>query len=197
MAKPVRQADWMHMTDDEDILWAGKPSLWTVATEIAIGLVLIITGISFTIAFLVELPWVPEALTGTLAFAPLVIAAFGITIIALRLIVLRFTRYVITTEEVYRKDGIFATNVLNIRCDRIENTGCSQSIVERIGSFGDIQIYTSGTDSSEIILANVPNPQQIRGVLGKAQDIAAEKSVASESVDPTASGESGSAFKMP
>lgn len=180
MADSVRRADWTHMTSDEEILWSGVPSLWTVAVEVVMGLVLIIAGLTLTIAFGVGLPWVPEALTGTLAFAPLVVSVVGLAIIGIPLILLRYTRYIITSEELYRKKGFLRTDVVNIRHDRIQNTSCNQSFLERVFSFGDILIFTSGTDESEIILGNVPHPQQVRGILAKAQDAATEESGTNE-----------------
>ena len=168
------------MTSDEEIYWSGMPSLWTITVQVIMGLVLVIIGVSLTIAFSVELPWVPEMLTGTLAFAPLIIAVFGLVIIGFPLLLLRYTRYVITSEELYRKEGFLRTDVVNIRHDRIQNTSCNQSFLERIFSFGDILIFTSGTDDSEIILTNVPHPQEVRGILAEAQDVAAEQSETTE-----------------
>lgn len=194
MPSSIRDANWTHMTRDEEIFWSGIPSLWTIAIPAVIGFVLIVVGVSLTIAFSVGLPWVPEMLTGTLAFAPLLIAVFGLVVIGLPALLLRYTRYVITSEELYRKEGFFRTDVVNIRHDRIQNTSCNQSFLERIFSFGDILIFTSGTDDSEIMLTNVPQPQEVRGILAKAQDVAAERSEAAESpaAAPQADGASGS-----
>ena len=76
----------------------------------------------------------------------------------------------ITTEEVYRKEGLISQDILKIRHDRIQNTTCSQSALERLFSLGDITIYTAGSDDLEILLTNVSQPQDVNGILTKAFD---------------------------
>lgn len=181
MAGSIQQVEWVHMNPEEKLIWAGNPSLWTLAVNIVMGLILIILGISLTIAFGVGLSWVPPVLSGPVVFAPLLLAVVGIAIIVFPLVLLLHTRYIITTEELYRKTGFFRRDIKNIRHDMIQNTSCNQSLYERLLSFGDIGIYTAGTDSTEIILMNVRRPQQVVNIIKKASDDASDDSETNES----------------
>jgi uncharacterized membrane protein YdbT with pleckstrin-like domain len=176
----VETADWLHLTDDEEVLWNGHPSLYTIGSDVLFSLFLIVVGIGLTAAFLIPLDWVPEALAEQWAFLPLILVAAGIVFFAIQYGMVRRTHYVITTEEVYRKEGLISQDVLKIRHDRIQNTTCSQSALERLFSFGDITIYTAGSDDLEILLTNVSQPQQVSKILTEAFDNASSE----ETIDP-------------
>lgn len=176
----VETADWLHLTDDEEVLWDGHPSLYTIGSDILFSLVLIVVGLGLTAAFLIPLDWVPEAFAEQRALLPLIFVAAGIVFFGIQYGMLRRTHYVITTEEVYRKEGLISQDVLKIRHDRIQNTTCSQSALERLLSLGDITIYTAGSDDLEILLTNVSQPQDVNGILTEAFDNANS----GESADP-------------
>ena len=167
--------DWLHLTDDEAVLWTGHPSLYTVAPGLLASFVLAAVGIALTVAFALSVAWLPDPLTTLPAWTPLVLVVCGALYAVGEYIVLKQTRYVITTEEVYRKEGLLRQNVAKIRHDRIQNTTCDQSLVERLFSFGDITIYTAGTDAMEIRLTDVPQAQTVNGLLTEALDDAADQ----------------------
>lgn len=175
MASNSKVADWVHLTEDEEVLWADYPSIYTIWSDILFSLVLIVIGIAFTIALTLPLDWVPEFLTGKWAWTPLILVVAGIVFGGIQYGLLRRTRYVITSEEVYRKEGLISQNVTSIRHDRIQNTSCSQSALERALSFGDITIFTAGSDDQEILLTDVPHPQQVTGIITEALDDEVEK----------------------
>ncbi|GAA0451255.1 PH domain-containing protein (plasmid) [Halococcus dombrowskii] len=172
----MNSPDWLHLTDDEAVLWSGRPSLYTIAPGLLAGFVLAVVGLAFTAAFALSVAWLPAPLTDLPAWAPLVLVIGGAFYAGSEYLLLSQTRYVLTTEEVYRKDGLLRQNVSKIRHDRIQNTACDQSLVERLFSFGDITIYTAGTDTMEIRLTDVPQPQTVNGLLTEALDEAATQS---------------------
>ena len=121
-------------------------------------------GISVTISLL-----------GTLSLVTLVVlAVLGGVATYLRW---RFTHYVITTQELYYRSGIITKSVIQVRLANIQNTRYSRSILERIFGYGDISIQTSGTDSTELLIENVPNPQDINRIFTRQRShIAADSS---------------------
>ena len=170
MEGSIEQAEWIHMNPDEKLIWAGNPSLWTLAINVVVGLVFIIIGISLTIAFGVGLSWVPPVISGPIVFTPLLLVVVGAAIIGYPLTLLLHTHYVITTHELYRKTGFFRRNVKNIKHDMIQNTSYNQSLIERLLTLGDVMIFTAGTDSTEIVLMNVKQPQQVAKIIKKASN---------------------------
>ena len=170
MAGTIEPVDWMHMGEDERLIWAGNPTLWTLAINVVVGLALIIFGISLTIAFAVGLSWVPPMISGPLVLVPLVLALMGVLVIAYPLILLLHTHYVITTDELYRKTGFLRRDVENLSHGMIQNTSCNQSLLERALSFGDVMVFTAGTDSTELVLMNVKQPQRIMEIINDVTD---------------------------
>ena len=152
--------DWVTLTEGETVLWDGHPSFRLIAPSVAVGLVIALAGIVLTVVIT----------DPTIRWFFLIGIPIGIAIVAWAYFSLVSTRYVLTSEEVYRKTGIFNRSVAQIRLDRVQNTTCSQSAAERLLSYGDITIYTAGSDTMDITLADVPHPQRINRKLTEALD---------------------------
>ena len=155
-------ADWVTLTEGEEVLWQGHPSLRLITPSVVVGLVLALGGVALTVVLT----------DPTVRWLPLLGIPIGIAVVAWAYVSLVSTRYVLTSEEVYRKRGIFDQSVAQIRLDRVQNTTFSQSPTERLFSYGDITIYTAGSDTMDITLENVPNPQEVNQRLTEALDAA-------------------------
>lgn len=155
-------ADWVTLTEGEEVLWQGHPSLRLITPSVVVGLVLALGGVALTVVLTEP----------TVRWLPLLGVPIGIAVVAWAYVSLVSTRYVLTSEEVYRKSGILNQSVAQIRLDRVQNTTFSQSPTERLLSYGDITIYTAGSDTMDITLENVPNPQEVNQRLTEALDAA-------------------------
>ena len=149
--------EWMTLSEDEQIVWLGSPSLLLATGSLFRGLLVVVAGIALYGILLfanVEFPWV----------ALLLIPA-GLLLMVYAYVRHRSTRYAITTNEVYRKEGLLSRQVTSLRVDRIQNTSYKQSFLERLLSYGDVHIDTAGTGGTEIIFEGVSNPQEVSGLL--------------------------------
>ena len=155
-------ADWVTLTEGEEVLWQGHPSLRLITPSVVVGLVLALGGVVLTVVLTEP----------TVRWLPLLGVPLGIAVVAWAYVSLVSTRYVLTSEEVYRKSGILNQSVAQIRLDRVQNTTFSQSPTERLFSYGDITIYTAGSDTMDITLENVPSPQEVNQRLTEALDAA-------------------------
>ncbi|WP_049998052.1 PH domain-containing protein [Halococcus sediminicola] len=155
-------ADWVTLTEGEEVLWQGHPSLRLITPSVVVGLVLALGGVVLTVVLTEP----------TVRWLPLLGVPLGIAVVAWAYVSLVSTRYALTSEEVYRKSGILNQSVAQIRLDRVQNTTFSQSPTERLFSYGDITIYTAGSDTMDITLENVPNPQEVNQRLTEALDAA-------------------------
>ncbi|EMA53121.1 PH domain-containing protein [Halococcus thailandensis] len=154
--------DWVTLTEGEDVLWQGHPSLRLVTPSAVVALALAIAGIALT-----------SVLSDpSIRWFPLLGIPLGIAVIAWAYVSLVSTQYVLTDEEIYRKTGIVNQSVAQIRLDRVQNTTFSQSLTERLFSYGDITIYTAGSDTMDITLSNVPEPERVNQRLTEALDAA-------------------------
>lgn len=159
----VENADWLHLTDGEEIQWTGRPSVFTIASDLVIAGVLFFSGFivaGLLIAFFEGTP-IPDSL-GLLALLVSAAAlASGIWTYAewLR------TLYVITDEEIYVKRGLISRDVTQVRLDRIQNTAYEQSIFERVLSLADVQVFTAGSAVEDLVFESVPNPEEVKRTL--------------------------------
>lgn len=134
------------------------------------------TGIALALVFVLDVESIPPWLAGVPAWLPLVLVPVGLLTIGWAYLKHTSTRYLITTEEIYRKTGLFDRDVAQIRLDRIQNTTVSQSFRQRLFSYGDITIYTAGSDTLNIILDDVPKPDRVNRVLTEGIDTMASAS---------------------
>lgn len=162
---------WVTLTDGEEVIWQGRPTLVRYLGRLVVPLLLVALGVvvwllaSDLLGLGVTLPaQVPATLVGALA----VLAGLAA---AARVVVAWWTvSYLLTTEEVYRKQGVVSREVQNLRLDRIQNTTFTQSLLGRVTSHGDVHIETAGTHGTEITFEDVPNPQRVVGYITDALD---------------------------
>ncbi|PSP72944.1 hypothetical protein BRC86_10740 [Halobacteriales archaeon QS_3_64_16] len=157
--------EWVHLTDEEELLWSAHPSLRPVAPLLALGLGLIVAG--FLLALLASpVPFLPSSLW----FVPLALVPLGLVIIARWYLPRWAIGYAITSEEVYQKTGILSRDITQLRLDRVQNTKFSQSLVERLLSYGDVRIDTAGTGDTELVFVAVDHPEEVNRILTEQLD---------------------------
>ena len=153
--------EWVTLGESEEVVWSGSPSLLVAAGSLFVGLLVAVIGI------------VAYALLPTdFAYRDLVwlLLPIGMLIMGYAYLRHQSTRYVITTNEVYRKTGLFSRRVTSLRLDRIQNTSFQQSLFERLLSFGDVHVDTAGSGGTEITFEAVSNPQRVSSLLTEQLD---------------------------
>lgn len=166
-------ADWFDLGPDEEILWAGHPSLVPYLGAFVLGISLVVAGIAGTI------------LLGEYAIVGVAGIVLGSLVAGWTHYQRISTGYVITTAEVYHKEGLIARDVTQIRYERIQNTSFSQSVMERTLSYGDVIITSAGTGDIEITLHNVHDPARVKRLVSEQLDAVYDSTTGS--VDPVAS----------
>lgn len=151
-------ADWLDLGPDEEVLWAGHPSFVPYLGGFALGAALIVAGVAGAI------------LLGEFALVGVLGIAAGLAVAGWTYYRRISTGYVITTAEVYHKEGLIARDVTQIRYERVQNTSFSQTVLERTLSYGDVIITSAGTGEVEITLHNVPNPERLKRLLSEQLD---------------------------
>lgn len=162
--------DWVTLTEGEEVVWRGRPTIQAYLGEILPGVVFLVVGIAVaTVASTggeiagVEL--------GTVGLAiGVILVAFGALGILRGLLAWWAITYLVTSEEVYKKRGLVSRTVTNVRLDQIQNTTFKQTVLGRVLSFGSVHIDTAGTGQTEIVFERVPNPQAVVGVLTRQLD---------------------------
>lgn len=159
----VDDADWLHLTDGEEVHWAGRPSRFTIAVSLAIAAALVAIGIGLSV-WLVPVARA-RALPMWVGLSPLLLAAFGAARGAITYLDWLRLLYVVTDEEIYVKHGLISRDVTQVRLERVQNTSYNQSVLERFLSYGDVKIYTAGTSTEDIVFRSVPHPERVKRIL--------------------------------
>ncbi|MCC9600263.1 PH domain-containing protein [Stieleria sp. JC731] len=81
----------------------------------------------------------------------------------------RFQSLSLTNERMIYQQGIISRQTSEIRHDDVRNVKVDQNIVERIFAFGDIAISSAGQDDMEIIINDIPRPQEVVNFIRKRQ----------------------------
>lgn len=155
----LQSADWLTLSGDERIEWTGRPSLFTIAPQLLLA---VVVGIGGALAVAALDAAVDGTIPAVVRLLPLLAAGSVLTVVLLRWY---RVRYVITSRQVYIKRGFFSLDVDQIRLARIQNTQLSQSLLERLLGYGDVIAYTAGSDTLNIEFRNVPNPSQVNETL--------------------------------
>jgi len=159
----IEGASWLHLTEDEEIRWVGRPSRFTLAASLALAAALVLAGgasqvVLERVANEGSVPW-------PVTYAPLAVALVGIGVAAWTYVDWLRLLYVLTDEEIYVKRGLVSRDVMQVRLDRVQNTGYDQSTVERLLGYGDVRIYTAGTGTEDIVFESVPRPERVKNTL--------------------------------
>jgi uncharacterized membrane protein YdbT with pleckstrin-like domain len=133
--------EWLSLDPGEEVVWIGRPAFETLYGTILSGLLLTVVLIGFLI--LLSLP-----------FAYLRI---------------QNTDYVVTTESLYVKSGIFSTNIETVDLDRIQNTEYNRSFWGKQFDYGSISVSTAGSSGAEISFDGIPDAPAVRDRITELQ----------------------------
>jgi uncharacterized membrane protein YdbT with pleckstrin-like domain len=165
MSESTDGPSWVTLTEGEQIMWNGHPSVWSISRWLVVGIILLGLGIAGFVRF--------TDLLQLLSLVPIVIGLLLIVVQTIR--ERQQTRYVITSEEVYKKTGLLSRDVTNFRIDRIQNTSYTQSFLERLLTYGTIRIEMAGTGESDLVLHDIPDPKYVIGIITERLDKASSQ----------------------
>ena len=86
----------------------------------------------------------------------------------------RTTNFVVTSDRVIFRHGLFAKAGIEIPLERINNVHFSQGIIERILGAGDLMIE-SGSEQGQQRFTDVRNPDRVTMMIHKQMDVNEDK----------------------
>lgn len=153
--------DWLHLADDEEVVWESRPHPITMGARLPVSLVIVLVG------FGLAGRGVTESGVGLVALLGVGLALIGLALALVRYVVWTNTRYVITSDELYKKRGIVSRDVTQFRIDRVQNTTLQQDVIGRALGYGDLTIYTAGSGDPELTFERTPDPEQANSALNE------------------------------
>lgn len=171
MSTAIGRADWLRLGDGERIVWHGQPSLYRIWDSLVLAAVLAVGGLVLVggvVQVDPDVPWFAR-------LSPLALLVLAAAIGASAYLRWRSVHYVVTSNEVYRKSGNLSRDVAQVRIDSIQNTTYEQSAIQRLLGYGDVRLYTAGSGTMDLVLADVPDPAGVSAVVGDRLDATARR----------------------
>lgn len=84
-----------------------------------------------------------------------------------KLIGLKITDYVVTSEGLYRKTGIFSRSVQKIGFEKVQNISFSQGILGKYFGYGNVEISTAGGSGIEMRFRSVEGPKEVQELINR------------------------------
>ncbi|MFB6196547.1 MAG: PH domain-containing protein [Haloplanus sp.] len=157
--------DWLSLDPDEELVWTGSPRLRRIISNVVTFVVWSLAG--FGAAFVltsvvnVELPLPNRAVWGV-AVVWALLQAVGPVKAYLQT---KHTDYLLTTENVYKKTGVWSENVTRVGVDKIQNTQLKKDVFGNLFDYGTILLSTAGGGGVEMSIADLNNPAELRDEL--------------------------------
>ncbi|WP_257298844.1 PH domain-containing protein [Haloarchaeobius sp. FL176] len=105
----------------------------------------------------------PMSIVPALVFGiPLVILLVGIFVIVAAYLWRENTDYVVTTDGVYTKSGVFSRDVQRVDFDKVQNISFSQGVVGNYFGYGKVDISTAGGSGVEMQFQSVADPKSVQ-----------------------------------
>jgi uncharacterized membrane protein YdbT with pleckstrin-like domain len=136
----------------EQVVHVGKVSLWSIASSLIGGVLLILIGIGLALMHPL----------GAIA------CVFGVAFIAAGLIRRASTELAVTTRRVIAKFGFIRRSTIEINLSKIESVRVEQSVAGRIFNYGSIIV--TGTGSTMDPIPFIADPIRFRQAIQSATD---------------------------
>jgi len=98
---------------------------------------------------------------------PLSIILVGLLIIGSAYLYRENTRYVVTTDALYRKSGVLSRDVQRIDFGKVQNTSYSQGFFGTRFGYGNVDVSTAGGSGVEMQFQSVPDPRHVQETINK------------------------------
>lgn len=156
------------MKSGEKIIYSTHPRLFLYSSSIILNLIVVLI-LFYLLPFAMEAAARFEYFIASAVKLPLAQIVTWIFLILILILIVksiidliswRFTKYILTDQRVIIEKGLIDKKTSYIYYDKIVDVVFSQSLLERLVSAGDIQIF-GGHEHTPIVLENAPNPQRI------------------------------------
>lgn len=150
----------------ESTLWTGTPRLSAAAGALVVGGVLTVVGLAALTG--VGLPDGPRAppLVG------LVLVVAGVLVAAYRVVELRRTRYLVTTDALHVRTGVLGRRVVRIGLERVQNSAYRQSLAGSVFGYGTVSVEAAG--GGDLAFRRIESPREVRALVDRRAEAAAD-----------------------
>lgn len=143
--------DWLALGDGETVEWAGGPRLTTILPSVLFGLVVVAASAAGAVYLRSPLP--------------LAVASVGLVPPIYRYLAVTNTRFVVTTDAVYRKTGVVGRSVTRAPLTKVQNSSYEQGLAGGLFGFGTVTVETAG--GRDLRFYRIENPEAVRRLVDR------------------------------
>jgi uncharacterized membrane protein YdbT with pleckstrin-like domain len=150
----------------ESALWTGRPRLSAAVGAVVVGGGFVVAGA--TVLAGVVLPDVPPVppLSG------LVLVAVGLVVAGYRVLVVRRTRYLVTTDALHVRSGVLSRRVTRVGLERVQNSTYRQSVAGSVFGYGTVSVEAAG--GGDVAFRRIEHPREVRALVDRRAELAAD-----------------------
>ena len=149
------------LADNEQIVLEFHPHWWQIVWPVVLSVVLLAGGIAFWVVF----DWEPIVKLIVVAILVVVWVAYA----GWPLLSWRFDDFILTTDRVINRRGIFAKTAREIPVESISNVSFNQNVIERVLHAGDLVIESAGEDSATSF-SNIRDPEMVQTQIHRTRE---------------------------
>jgi len=129
--------DWVSLDKSEEVLWQGEPRIHSIIPALVIGVPL------------------------TLVFG------IGILIMVGAYLNIKNTDFLVTSQGIYRKQGVMSRSVQKIGFDKIQNISFSQTALGNYFGYGNVEVSTAGGSGVEMKFNAIEDPKKVQELINE------------------------------
>jgi uncharacterized membrane protein YdbT with pleckstrin-like domain len=150
------------LNDNEEIILERKPHLLFLFAPVLLFLA------SVAIGALVALKVNPKKISTNdlITYATFIVPVLSVLWFAAKWVRRSSNVFVLTTDRLIRRSGVFSKQSMEIPLQRINNVASSQSFFERMIRVGDLMIESGGEEGQERV-QNIPRPFEVQNQIYK------------------------------
>ncbi|WP_247010070.1 PH domain-containing protein [Halorientalis litorea] len=139
---------WLTAGPGEAVRWCGGPRIQTALPGAVIGVVVAAASVL-----------VPEV--------PSLLGVAGVVPAAGVYLWVRNVEYVVTTDKLYRKQGVLGRRVTAVGYETVQNASYSQGILGTAFGYGTVTFDTAGGNGTELAFSNVTDPRAVEQLVSE------------------------------
>ena len=158
--------------DQETEIFVMHPAARAYVGQILFGIILIAVAVGLVIRAR-DFTWPP--------WVPLVPFAFGLLVLLLVWIKVRYYRYRLTSQRLFVRRGLWAREVHELELYRVKDVVVDQGALERLLGYGTITVLSEDESTPKLDLSGVARPLEVKETLRTSYRAARQR----EGVRPT------------
>lgn len=150
----------------ESAVWRGSPRPSAAAGGLLAGIGLALAGVAVLVG-----AWLPDVPSRS-PLVGIALAGVGLLVAAYRVVEVRRTRYLVTTDALHVRSGVFGRRVARVGLERVQNSAYRQSLAGSVFGYGTVSVEAAG--GGDLAFRRIEDPREVRALVDRRVEVAAD-----------------------